>query len=149
WAALMEMGSIGETPAGGYRRLALSEEDGRARDLFCNWARAAGCSITVDHIGNIFARREGADRDAEPVVSCSHLDTVPTGGKFDGAYGVVAGVEVMRRLNDLDIQTRRPVEVVNWTNEEGARFSPMTLGSSVFTGDIALDFALARKDPAG
>jgi N-carbamoyl-L-amino-acid hydrolase len=148
WSTLMELGAIGGTPGGGCRRLALSEEEGCARDLFVRWAKEAGCSVTVDGIGNIFARREGTDRDA-PLVMGSHLDTVPTGGKFDGAYGVMAGLEVLRCLQDLGIATRLPVELVAWTNEEGARFSPMTMGSSAFTGDIALDFALSRQDPAG
>src|SRR5690606_41009130 len=116
----MEIGRIGETPGGGCRRLALSEEEGRARDLFCRWAREAGCTVTVDAIGNIFARREGTERDAPPVAIGSHLDTVPTGGKFDGVYGVMAGLEVMRRLQELEITTRLPVELVAWTNEEGA-----------------------------
>jgi N-carbamoyl-L-amino-acid hydrolase len=149
WSSLMEMGRIGETPGGGCRRLALSEEEGRARDLFCRWAQEAGCTVTVDAIGNIFARREGTDRDAAPVAIGSHLDTVPTGGKFDGAYGVLAGLEVLRRLRELVRTTRLPVELIAWTNEEGARFSPMTMGSSVFTGDITLDFALSRRDPSG
>lgn len=149
WSALMEIGRIGETHGGGCRRLALSEEDGRARDLFCRWAREAGCTVTVDAIGNIFARRDGTQRDAPAVAIGSHLDTVPTGGKFDGVYGVMAGLEVMRRLQELGLTTRLPVELVVWTNEEGARFSPMTMGSSVFTGDIALDFALSRHDPSG
>ena len=149
WSTLMEIGQIGETAGGGSRRLALSDEDGKARDLFCRWAREAGCGITVDRIGNIFARREGSDPTAPPVMIGSHLDTVPTGGKFDGILGVLAGLEVLRRLNDLGITTRTPIEVVNWTNEEGARFSPMTLGSSVFTRDIDLEFALSRQDPAG
>lgn len=149
WSTLMEMGQIGGTPGGGCRRLALSEEDGRARDLFRRWAEEAGCAVTVDRIGNIFARREGTDRDAPPVTIGSHLDTVPTGGRFDGAYGVMAGLEVLRRLQDLDITTRLPIELIAWTNEEGARFSPMTMGSSVFTGDITLDFALSRQDPSG
>ena len=149
WSALMEIGEIGGTPGGGCRRLALSEEDGRARDLFRKWAEEAGCSVTVDGIGNIFARREGTDQAAAPVAIGSHLDTVPTGGKFDGVYGVMAGLEVLRRLGDLDLQTRLPIEVIAWTNEEGARFSPMTMGSSVFTGDMTLDFALSRQDPSG
>jgi beta-ureidopropionase / N-carbamoyl-L-amino-acid hydrolase len=149
WSTLMEIGSIGETSGGGCRRLALSAEDGRARDLFRRWAEEAGCTVTVDGIGNIFARREGTDRDAPPLAIGSHLDTVPTGGKFDGAYGVMAGLEVLRCLQDLDVTTRLPIELIAWTNEEGARFSPMTMGSSVFTGDITLDFALSRQDPSG
>lgn len=149
WSTLMEMGEIGGTAGGGCRRLALSDDERRARDLFRRWAKQAGCSVTVDAIGNIFARREGSDRNAPPVVIGSHLDTVPTGGKFDGAYGVLAGLEVLRRQQELDFKTRLPIELVAWTNEEGARFSPMTMGSSVFTGDIALDFALSRQDPSG
>jgi N-carbamoyl-L-amino-acid hydrolase len=149
WSALMEMGSIGGTAGGGCRRLALSAEEGRARDLFRRWAEEAGCTVTVDGIGNMFARREGMEHDAPPLVVGSHLDTVPTGGKFDGAYGVMAGLEVLRCLQDRGITTRLPIELVSWTNEEGARFSPMTMGSSAFTGDITLDFALARQDPTG
>ncbi|TDR89995.1 N-carbamoyl-L-amino-acid hydrolase [Enterovirga rhinocerotis] len=149
WSSLTEMGGIGGTPGGGCRRLALSEEERQARDLFCRWAREAGCEVTVDAIGNIFARREGTDPDASPVAMGSHLDTVPTGGRFDGAYGVLAGLEALRRLDDLGLRTRRPIELVSWTNEEGARFSPMTMGSSVFTGAMTLDFALSRRDPAG
>lgn len=149
WSSLMEIGRIGETPGGGCRRLALTDEEGKARDLFCRWASEAGCTVSVDPIGNIFARRAGKDPSAAPVMIGSHLDTVPTGGKFDGAYGVIAGLEVLRRLDELAITTRAPIELVSWTNEEGSRFSPMTLGSSVFTGDIALDFALARRDPDG
>ncbi len=149
WSTLMELGAIGGTPGGGCRRLALSEEDGRARDLFRRWAEEAGCTVTVDGIGNIFARREGTERAAAPVVIGSHLDTVPTGGKFDGAYGVMAGLEALRCLRDRGLETRLPIELVAWTNEEGARFSPMTMGSSVFTGDMTLDFALSRQDPSG
>ena len=149
WSSLMTMGEIGGTPAGGCHRLSLSEEDGRARDLFRLWAEEAGCTVTVDAIGNMFARRAGTQPDAAPVAIGSHLDTVPMGGRFDGPYGVLAGLEVLRRLNDLGIETRRPIELVNWTNEEGSRFSPMTMGSSVHTGAVALDFALSRRDPAG
>ncbi|WP_342640126.1 Zn-dependent hydrolase [Rhodoligotrophos ferricapiens] len=149
WSALMEIGRIGETAAGGSRRLALTAEDGEARHLLCRWAKEAGCSVTVDRLGNIFARREGSDPQAAPVMVGSHLDTVPTGGKFDGILGVIAGLEMIRRLNDQQVATRAPIELVCWTNEEGARFSPMTLGSSVFVGDIALDFALSRQDPSG
>jgi beta-ureidopropionase / N-carbamoyl-L-amino-acid hydrolase len=149
WSTLMDMGSIGETPGGGSRRLALSAEDGEARNLFRRWAEEAGCNVTVDAIGNMFARREGTNREALPLAIGSHLDTVPTGGKFDGPYGVLAGLEVMRCLCDFDVTTRLPIELIAWTNEEGARFSPMTMGSSAFTGDITLDFALSRQDPAG
>lgn len=149
WSSLMEIGEIGGTEAGGCRRPALSDEDRRARDLVCRWAEEAGCTVTIDGIGNIFARRAGRVADAPPVVMGSHIDTVPTGGRFDGVYGVMAGLEVMRRLNELGVTTEAPVEVVVWTNEEGARFSPMTMGSSVFTGAIPLAFALSRSDPKG
>jgi beta-ureidopropionase / N-carbamoyl-L-amino-acid hydrolase len=149
WSSLMEMGVFGATADGGCRRLTLTEEDKQARDLFCSWAKAANCRITVDRIGNIFARREGTDPQAAPIMIGSHLDTVPTGGKFDGVLGVVAGIEVLRRLDELSIRTRAPVEVVVWTNEEGSRFSPMTLGSSVFVGDYSLETALGRTDDAG
>lgn len=149
WASLMEIGEIGETPAGGCRRLALTAEDRDARDLFCRWAEAAGCTLRVDRIGNIFARRRGADEDLPPIMIGSHLDTVPTGGKFDGVLGVMAGLEILRTLEDREIVTLAPVEVAVWTNEEGSRFSPMTLGSTVFAGEVELDFALGRMDEAG
>ena len=149
WASLMEMGKIGETPAGGSRRLALSREDGEARDLFVRWAEEAGCTISVDRVGNIFARRPGADESLPPVCIGSHLDTVPTGGKFDGVFGVMAGLEVLRTLNDAEVQTRIPVEVIVWTNEEGARYSPVTLGSLAFIGEHSADYALDRVDVDG
>lgn len=149
WASLMEMGALGQTPGGGCRRLALTDEDKQARDQFCDWAKAAGCNVTVDRMGNIFARREGKDTHAAPVMMGSHLDTVPTGGKFDGALGVVSGIEVLRRLEELSIRTKIPVEVAVWTNEEGSRFSPMTMGSSVFVDQYGLDAALDRADGNG
>lgn len=149
WASLMEMGKIGETPAGGSRRLALSREDGEARDLFVRWAKEVGCSITVDRVGNIFARRAGTDDTRPPVCIGSHLDTVPTGGKFDGVFGVMAGLEVLRTLNDAEVRTRTPIEVIVWTNEEGARYSPVTLGSLAFIGEHSVDYALDRVDVDG
>lgn len=148
WSSLMEIGEIGGTPAGGCRRLALTGEDRAARDLFCRWAEDADCSIVVDRIGNVFAHRRGADESLPPVMIGSHLDTVPTGGKFDGVLGVMTGLEILRTLKDREIVTEAPVEVAVWTNEEGSRFSPMTLGSTVFAGELELDFALARKDEA-
>ena len=117
WQSLMEMARIGATERGGSCRLALTEEDRQGRDLFVSWARELGCAITIDSMGNIFVRRGGKDQDAAPVITGSHLDTQPTGGRFDGVYGVLAGLEVLRTLHDADIATQRPVEVVVWTNE--------------------------------
>src|SRR5471030_3123245 len=119
WDSLMEMAKIGATAKGGCKRLALSDLDKAGRDLFVSWCKAAGCSVTVDRMGNIFARRPGRLADLLPVVTGSHLDTQPTGGKFDGVYGVLAGLEVLRTLNDLQIETNAPIEVINWTNEIG------------------------------
>ena len=134
WQSLMEMAEIGATPKGGVCRLALTELDRQARDLFVRWCEAAGCTVTVDAIGSIFARRAGSDDSLPPVMTGSHLDSQPTGGKFDGAYGVMAGLEVMRTLNDLGITTKAPVETVVWTNEEGSRFAPAMTASGVFAG---------------
>ena len=134
WSSLMEMGEIGKTPRGGCNRQALTDEDKQGRDLFVTWCRAAGCTITVDNMGNIFARRPGRNDSLPPVIAGSHLDTQPTGGKFDGVYGVLAGLEVVRTLNDNKLGTEHPIELVCWTNEEGARFSPAMLGSGVWAG---------------
>jgi len=149
WASLMAMAEIGATARGGSCRLALSDEDKAGRELFAHWCREAGLSLSVDRIGNLFARRPGTDPDAAPVMMGSHLDTQPEGGRFDGVYGVLAGLEVVRRLNDLNIQTRKPLEVAVWTNEEGARFTPAMLGSAVFTGSLSLEKGLASKDADG
>ena len=149
WASLMAMAEIGATARGGSCRLALSDEDKAGRELFAHWCREAGLSLSVDRIGNLFARRPGTDPDAAPVMMGSHLDTQPEGGRFDGVYGVLAGLEVVRRLNDLSIQTRKPLEVAVWTNEEGARFTPAMLGSAVFTGSLSLEKGLASKDADG
>ena len=146
WASLMELAQIGATEKGGVCRLAASELDGEARRLFIRWCEEAGCGVTVDHIGNIFARRSGRSPDLPPVMTGSHLDTQPTGGRFDGAYGVLAGLELVRSLNDLGYETEAPVEIVAWTNEEGARFSPAMVGSGAFTGVFTLDAALATRD---
>jgi N-carbamoyl-L-amino-acid hydrolase len=146
WASLMELAQIGATAKGGVCRLAASDLDGAARHLFIRWCEAAGCSVTVDHIGNIFARRPGRNPDLPPVMAGSHLDTQPTGGKFDGAYGVMAGLEIVRTLNDLGYETEAPVEIVAWTNEEGSRFSPAMVGSGLFAGVFDLAFGLARPD---
>lgn len=149
WASLMAMAEIGATARGGSCRLALSEEDKAGRELFAHWCREAGMTLSVDPIGNLFARRPGTDPQAAPVMIGSHLDTQPEGGRFDGVYGVLAGLEVVRRLNDLQIQTRKPLEVAVWTNEEGARFTPAMFGSAVFTGTMKLEDALAVRDSEG
>jgi len=149
WRSLMELARIGATAKGGVKRLALTEVDRQGRDQFVAWAREAGLQTRCDAIGNLFARREGSDRQAPPVVMGSHLDSQPSGGKFDGAYGVMAGLEVIRALNDAGIETRVPLEVAAWTNEEGSRFAPGMMGSAVFTGAHPLDSALAQKDAEG
>jgi N-carbamoyl-L-amino-acid hydrolase len=149
WRALMELAKVGATPKGGVRRLTLTDVDRQGRDLFVGWCRAAGMEIRVDGIGNIFARRAGADPQAAPVMMGSHLDSQPSGGKFDGAYGVMAGLEVIRTLNDAGVTTRAPLEVAAWTNEEGSRFVPTLMGSGVFAGVHSLESVLAQKDAEG
>ena len=149
WSSLMTMAEIGATPKGGVNRLTLTDVDRRARDLFISWCKQAGCSITIDRMGSIFARRAGADDALPPVMIGSHLDTQPTGGKFDGALGVMAALEIVRTLNDLDIRTRHPIEIVSWTNEEGSRFAPAMTGSGVFAGVLTLDQALTLSDIDG
>lgn len=149
WASHMEMARIGATPGGGVGRLALSDEDKAARDLFVRWCADAGCQVRVDRMGNIFARRPGTDETLAPVMTGSHLDTQPLGGRFDGIYGVLAGLEVVRALNDAGCATRRPIEVVVWTDEEGARFRAGTAGSGVFAGLSDLAETLALRDPDG
>ncbi len=149
WDSLMELARIGETPKGGVCRLALSDLDKQGRDLVVGWAREAGLTITTDKIGNVFMRRKGRNDALAPIVTGSHIDTQPTGGKFDGNYGVLAGLEVIRTLNDRKIETEAPVEVVFWTNEEGSRFVPVMMGSGVFAGAFTLEHAYAAKDTAG
>ena len=149
WDSLMEMARIGATPKGGVCRLALTDLDRESRDLFVRWCEAAGCTVTVDAIGNIFARRPGRNDALPPVLMGSHLDSQPTGGKFDGVYGVLAGLEVVRTLNDLGYQTEAPLEVVCWTNEEGSRFAPAMVASGVFAGAFSLEYGLSRKDLYG
>ena len=134
WDSLMEMAQIGATPKGGVRRLALSELDRAGRDRFRERCEAAGLSVRVDAMGNMFARRPGRDPARAPVLFGSHLDSQPSGGKFDGALGVVAGLELMQTLNDLDITTEAPLELVNWTDEEGSRFGKSLMGSGVWAG---------------
>jgi len=149
WRSLMELAEIGATEKGGVCRLALTDLDRQARDLFVRWCREAGCTVAVDPVGNIFARRPGRNDDLPPVIAGSHLDSQPTGGKFDGAYGVMAALEVIRTLNDQSIATEAPVEIVAWTNEEGSRFSPAMVGSGVYAGVFTLDEALQKKDIDG
>ncbi|MES1162084.1 MAG: M20/M25/M40 family metallo-hydrolase, partial [Rhizobacter sp.] len=132
WASLMEMAKIGATPKGGVCRLTLTDLDKQGRDLFVKWCEDAGCTVKVDQMGNIFARRPGRNNRLAPVGTGSHLDSQPTGGRFDGVYGVLAGLEVIRTLNDHGIETERPVEASVWTNEEGSRFAPAMVGSGVY-----------------
>ena len=149
WQRLMTMGEIGATPAGGVCRVALTEEDRQGRDLFIKWCRQANCTISIDQMGNIFARRAGLNNDLPPVLAGSHLDSQPTGGKFDGGYGVLAALEVVETLNDQQIQTTAPLEIVSWTNEEGARFAPAMIASGVFAGVFDLAYGWSRKDEEG
>jgi len=149
WRSLMDLARVGATPKGGVRRLTLTETDREGRDLFARWAGEAGMSVRVDAIGNMYARRAGDEAGAAAVAMGSHLDSQPSGGKFDGAYGVMAGLEVVRTLNDAAIATRAPLDVIAWTNEEGSRFVPTMMGSGVFAGVHTLEYALAQTDVAG
>lgn len=149
WSDLMTMAAIGATANGGSHRTALSDADRDGRNLFVHWAREAGLGITVDKIGNIFARREGQDPSLAPVMMGSHLDTQAPGGRFDGVLGVLAGLEIMRTLDRVGIKTRRAIEVVNWTNEEGARFPPGVVGSNLFAGRTTLEALYQTRDRAG
>ena len=147
--SLQQLATIGATPKGGVCRLALTELDRQGRDLVTGWARDAGMEVTVDQIGNIFMRRPGRDNTLAPIMTGSHIDTQPTGGKYDGNYGVLAGLEVVRTLNDHGIQTDAPIEVAVWTNEEGSRFVPVMMGSGVFAGAFSLAHAYAARDVEG
>ena len=149
WSSLMEMAKIGPGVAGGNNRQTLTDADGEGRALFARWCKEAGLTLGVDQMGTMFATRAGTDPEALPVFVGSHLDTQPTGGKFDGVLGVLGGLEIARTLNDLGIKTRHPIVVVNWTNEEGTRFAPAMLASGVFAGVIDQDFAYSRKDARG
>ncbi|MFY0476807.1 Zn-dependent hydrolase [Achromobacter marplatensis] len=149
WQSLMDLARIGGTEKGGVCRLALTDLDRQGRDLFVRWATEAGCDVRVDAIGNIFARRPGRDNSLPAVMTGSHIDTQPTGGKFDGNYGVLAGLEVLRTLNDAGVQTNAPLELAVWTNEEGSRFVPVMMGSGVYAGAFTLEHALAQQDRDG
>lgn len=149
WDSLMEMAQIGPGVAGGNNRQTLTDEDGEGRHLFKKWCDAAGMTMGVDTMGNMFARREGTDKDALPVYVGSHLDTQPTGGKYDGVLGVLGGLEIIRSLNDLDVKTKHPIVVTNWTNEEGTRYAPAMLASGVFAGIHEQDWAYDQVDANG
>ncbi|KMK66623.1 Zn-dependent hydrolase [Puniceibacterium sp. IMCC21224] len=149
WETLVQMAKVGPGVAGGNNRQTLTDADAEGRALFQSWCEAAGCSMGLDALGNMFATRAGTDPDALPVYVGSHLDTQPTGGKYDGVLGVLGGLELLRTLNDLDIKTRHPIVATNWTNEEGARFAPPMLASGVFAGVHAQDWAESREDAKG
>lgn len=149
WQSLRDMAQFGAIPKDGVTRLALSEEDRQARDQLRAWALEAGCSVRVDRMGNMFLRREGTRPELAPVVTGSHVDSQPNGGRFDGIYGVLAGLEVIRTLNDGQIATEHALEVVNWTNEEGARFAPAMIASGVFAGVFDEEYGLSRRDAQG
>ena len=149
WSSLMELAQIGATPKGGVCRLTLTDLDKQGRDLVTRWAREAGMTVTIDKIGNGFMRRPGRNNNLPPIMTGSHIDTQPTGGKFDGNYGVLAGIEVVRTLNDHGIETEAPIEVAFWTNEEGSRFVPVMMGSGVFAKAFTLEHAYAATDTEG
>ncbi len=149
WGTLMETAEIGGTPKGGLCRLTLTEEDRRVRDWFAAAVRAAGLELGIDQMGTMYATRPGRDPSRKPIAMGSHLDTQPTGGKFDGILGVLAGLEVMRTLNDAGIETEAPITLVNWTNEEGARFAPGMVASGVYAGEVDQAWAMEREDAEG
>jgi N-carbamoyl-L-amino-acid hydrolase len=149
WQSLMDLAAIGATPKGGVCRIALTPEDQQGRDLVVQWFQQAGLSVRVDEVGNVFGRRAGTDPQARAVATGSHIDTQPTGGKFDGNYGVMAGLEVVRTLNAHGIQTRAPIEVAFWTNEEGTRFTPVMMGSGAFAGVFGAKDMHLQQDGAG
>jgi len=149
WDSLMEMARIGPGIAGGNNRQTLTDEDAEGRRLFRKWCEAEGLAMGIDQMGTMFARREGTDPSLPPVYVGSHLDTQPTGGKYDGVLGVLGALEIVRTLNRLDIKTRHPIVVVNWTNEEGTRFAPAMMASGVFAGVISQERAYSRTDAKG
>ena len=149
WDSLMEMAKIGPGIAGGNNRQTLTDEDAEGRSLFQNWCETAGCTMGLDQMGNMFATRPGSDPEALPVYVGSHLDTQPTGGKYDGILGVLGGLEIINTLNDLNIKTKHPIVVTNWTNEEGTRYAPPMLASGVFGGVHTQEWAYDRVDADG
>ncbi len=149
WDSLMETAQFGGTPKGGIKRLTLSDEDKQVHDWFTRACKAVGCTVTVDDCGNMFARRPGKRNDLDPICMGSHLDTQPTGGKFDGVLGVLGALEVLRTIHDMGYETNAPIEVVNWTNEEGARYAPAMLASGVFAGAFTRDYCYSREDRDG
>lgn len=149
WDSLMEMAKIGPGIAGGNNRQTLTDEDGVGRALFQKWCEAEGCTMGLDSMGNMFATRAGEDADALPVYVGSHLDTQPTGGKYDGVLGVLSGLELVRTMNELGVKTKHPIVVTNWTNEEGTRYAPAMLSSGVFAGVLEEDWAKDRVDAEG
>jgi len=149
WDTLMTMAKIGPGIAGGNNRQTVTPEDGEARKLLQKWSEDAGMTMKVDELGSMFFKREGTDKNALPVVIGSHLDTQPTGGKYDGVLGVLAGLEIVRTLNDLNIQTKHPILIVNWTNEEGSRFPPAMMASAGYAGIYGVDTLLSAKDAEG
>src|SRR5262245_12776792 len=149
WDSLMDTAAFGATPKGGIKRLTLSDEDKAVRAWFRREAEALGCTVSVDELGNMFVRRPGKRPDLDPIAMGSHLDTQPTGGKFDGNLGVLAGLEVLRALHESGYETNAPLALVNWTNEEGARYAPPMLGSGVFSGVFTTEFAHALSDRDG
>ena len=149
WDSIHEMAEIGPGVAGGNNRQTVTDEDGEGRRLFQKWCQDAGLTMGVDQMGTMFMRREGTDPDALPVYVGSHLDTQPTGGRYDGVLGVLGGLEIIRTLNDLGIKTKHPIVVTNWTNEEGTRFAPAMMASGVFAGVLDQDDIYQHEDAAG
>jgi N-carbamoyl-L-amino-acid hydrolase len=149
WDSIMETAQIGATPKGGIKRLTLTDLDRQVRDWFVAACKQAGCTVQVDELGNIFARRPGRDNSLPPIAIGSHLDTQPTGGKYDGIIGVLSGLEILRTLNDAGYETNAPIEVIDWTNEEGSRFAPAMLSSGVFAGAFDKQYAYDRTDREG
>jgi N-carbamoyl-L-amino-acid hydrolase len=149
WDSLMHTAWIGATPKGGICRLTLTDLDRQVRDWFKTQCEELGCAVSIDEVGNMFARRPGKNSNLAPIAMGSHLDTQPTGGKFDGVLGVLGALEAMRTLHDCDFETNAPIEIINWTNEEGSRFAPAMLASGVFAGVFSADFAYSRVDRDG